>query len=102
MGTQGNKSSCGKFKEKALVIDSFGTHFTFMLPNGQKKYRSLIGSILTVLTVVGVAMYGIYKLELLFSRADSQVSLIVEEGYFENHNSTFTQANGFNIAVGIY
>ena len=55
-----------------------------------------------MLTVVGVALYGVYKLELLFSKADSQVSVTVEEGYFENNNSTFSQANGFNFAVGIF
>ena len=67
------KSSCSKVKEKALVIDSFGTPFSFMLPNGQKMYKSLVGSIMTVLTVAAVATYGIYKWQILFDREETTV-----------------------------
>ena len=55
------KSSCSKFGEKALIIDSFGTPFTFLLPDGKKTYKSLLGAILTVLIVLTIAFYAIYK-----------------------------------------
>ena len=60
-----SKSNCSKVSEKALIIDSFGRPFEFMLPNGSKKYRSLLGSVLTLIIVLVVALYAVYKLQLL-------------------------------------
>ena len=56
-----NKSSCTKVKEKALMVDSFGKPFSFMLPNGQKMYRSLVGAVLTVIIIVSILLYALYK-----------------------------------------
>ena len=55
------KSSCSKVGQKALIVDSFGKPFTFLLPDGQKMYRSLLGAILTVFIVVTMSFYAVYK-----------------------------------------
>ena len=55
------KSSCSKVGEKALLIDSFGKPFTFLLPDGQKSYKSLLGAILTIFIMLTIGLYGVYK-----------------------------------------
>lgn len=97
-----NKSSCTKVKEKALIVDSFGKPFTFLLPDGQKMYRSLLGAILTVFIIMTVSFYAIYKWQLLIDKDEAKIALVIEEGYFIENNSTISSLeDGFNIAVGI-
>ena len=72
------KSSCSKFGEKALLIDSFGRPFEFMLPNGAKKYKSLVGSIATLVTVIIVALYAVYKWQLLIDKDQLNISSSIE------------------------
>ena len=98
----GGKSGCGKVMEKALIIDSFGRPFTFVLPNVAKEYKSLIGSILTMMTIITVALYGVYKWVQLLDKEETSLSQRIIEGYFDKNEHTFNQEEGFNIAVGIY
>ena len=97
-----NKSSCSKVGEKALVIDSFGRPFEFMLPNGSKKYRSLVGSIMTLVTVMIVAVYSSYKWQLLIDKEQVTNSQSIDERHFDSSNSILDLESGFNLAVGIF
>ena len=90
-----SKSSCSQVGEKALVMDSFGTSFIFLLPDGNKSYKSLLGTILTVLIVLTMAFYGVYKWQILVDREEAVVTLNVEDGYWLDKNSTISQSNGF-------
>ena len=76
------KTSCGKVKEKVLMADSFGKPFSFLLPNGQKMYKSLLGAISTMFIVLTVAMYAIYKWQLLIDKDEARITLTIDEGYF--------------------
>ena len=96
-----SKSNCSKVSEKALIIDSFGRPFEFMLPNGSKKYRSLLGSVLTLIIVLVVALYAVYKWQLLIEKDQVTVSFSKEENYFDE-TSILDPASRFNLAVGIY
>ena len=75
MPSQNSKSSCRKLKEKALIVDSFGKPFTFLLPDGQKMYRSLLGALLTVFILIVVFFYALYKLQLLIDKEEATVTL---------------------------
>ena len=100
---QNKKSSCSKVKEKALIIDSFGKPFTFLLPDGQKMYRSLLGAILTVVIFWVVSFYAIYKWQLLIDKDEARITLTVEEDYFTENDSVINRNDdGFNIAFGIF
>ena len=80
------------------MLDSYGRPFSFMLPNGQKRYKSLIGTILTVIAVTLVGFYAIYKWQLLLSHEDTNLQVnIVEEASID----AFGRENGLNFAVGI-
>ena len=85
------RGKCSNLQEKALILDSFGQPFMFMLPNGQKRYRSLSGTVLTVLTIVFVSLYAIYKWQLLIDREEAQINTSISEGYFYDFpNNTFS------------
>lgn len=56
---------CGTFKQKVLLFDSYGRPFNLLLPNGEKFYKSLLGTILTIIAVTLVAFYAVYKWDLL-------------------------------------
>ena len=80
-----SKSSCSKVGEKALILDSFGKPFTFLLPDGKKSYKSLMGAILTVLLVLTMAVYGVYKWQILIDREEAVVSLNILNDYWLNN-----------------
>ena len=102
MSASQGKSSCSRVKDKALIIDSFGKPFTFLLPDGQKMYRSLLGAILTVFIILTVSFYAIYKWQLLIDKDEARITLTIDEGHYNENNSTITRENDkFNIAVGI-
>ena len=73
-----SKSGCSKVGEKALIIDSFGRPFEFLLPNGAKKYKSLVGSIMTLFTIIVVAVYSIYRWQLLIDKEQINVTSSIE------------------------
>ena len=68
MSQVNNKSSCEKIGQKAIIIDSFAKPFRFMLPGGTKEYKSLVGAVLTLVTVIIVMFYGVYKWQLLLEK----------------------------------
>ena len=61
-----------------------------MLPNGRKMYKSIIGLVLTVFTVMAVSFYAVYKWQLLLDHDEARVVLTTEDDYFQDHNSTFS------------
>ena len=96
MGKTGG--SCSSFKTKLLIFDSFGRPFVFMLPNGQKMYKSLIGALLTVCAITFVAFYAVYKWDVLVSQEETAVQVTVEENV---NTEPFTSNDGFHLAIGI-
>ena len=73
-----------------------------MLPNGAKEYKSLIGSVMTLLTIITVALYAVYKWQLLVDKEETSLTLKIKENYYDTRQHVFDQDSGFNIALGIY
>ena len=96
------KSGCGKLGEKALMIDAYGRPFEFILPNGARRYKTLVGSILTVITVIVAFLYTVYKFQLMNDRDQVNISYTSEEGYFDSNESILSPSSDFNIAFGIF
>ena len=72
------KTNCSKVKDKLLIVDSFGKPFVFLLPNGQKMYKSLLGAISTMFIVLTVAIYAVYKWQLLIDKEDARITLTID------------------------
>ena len=45
-------------------------------------YRSLLGAILTVVILIVVSFYAIYKWQLLIDKDEARITLKVDEDYF--------------------
>ena len=96
MKSQG-KSSCGKFKEKALVIDSFGTHFTFMLPNGQKKYNTFFGCCFTLLYFAILGAFIFFVTMGLIELDKNMMTRITTRDTLEAPTATIMNVVGFKV-----
>ena len=93
------KTDCGKLSEKVLKIDAFGRPFQFVLPNGSKSYKSLSGAILTIILALLVALYAIYKFELLYKN-EYELKVTTQDSSLDVDNYSSSE-NGFNIAIGL-
>ena len=81
------KFTCSGFKDNFLYIDSFGMPFSFLLPHGQKMYKSLLGALSTIIIVVTVFSYAVYKWQLLVDKDEARIALNIEENYFNDTSS---------------
>ena len=54
--------SCGSFEQKVLALDLYEKPFNFLMPDHRERYRSLLGSLLSVLTFALVLSYAGYKI----------------------------------------
>ena len=99
------RSGCANLSQEALKIDSFGRPFEFMLPNGSKRYKTLSGSILTVVLALLVTLYTAYKLELLLNNDQVLLMVTTEESFYDDTSAGGTISStedGFNVAVGMF
>lgn len=44
-----------------LSLDLYKVPFMFMMPDGKPMYRTLLGSVLSIITVVVLLSYAVYK-----------------------------------------
>ena len=59
------KTSCAKLKNIFIKADIYGDKFEFLLPNDQKKYKSLLGTLMSIISILLILLYGIYKTSVL-------------------------------------
>lgn len=97
---QGGKGNCRDLCQKALVIDTYGRPFLFMLPNHQQRYKSIVGSICTVFILSVVFIYAVYKFQLLIDKDESRIQKVLIENFFDE-TKYLSQSEGFNLAYGI-
>lgn len=98
-GKSGNVG-CGGLTQRALILDSYGRPFLFMLPNSKQRYKSILGSMCTVFIISVVLIYAVYKYQLLIDKEESRVQKTLEENYFDEDH-TFSTTQGFNVAFSL-
>ena len=96
---------CGRNKwdyvlEKALHLDLYRRPFMFNLPDKSTKYRTLLGSVLSVLTVAIMLSYAYLKLIKLQSYQDYVINEAYREQLFDT-KFALSQANGFQVAAAV-
>ena len=47
---------------KCLALDQFGTEFKFRLPDGRTKHKTYIGVIMTLILLITMTTFVIYRL----------------------------------------
>ena len=68
-------SACDLCQKRTLTLDMYRRPFHLFLPDDQPLYRSFLGSMLSVLTIMLLISYGGWKLTNLFSLADYTVRM---------------------------
>ena len=71
-----------------------------MMPDHRDRYRTMLGSFLTVLTFILCLSYGSYKITDLLDYKDFTLFRFEKENYYEMRD-TLTSKNGLMIAAGI-
>ena len=58
-------STCNSFGQKSLSIDLYRTPFLFLLPDKEVRYRSFLGTALSLLTIVLMIGFLTYRISVL-------------------------------------
>ena len=56
------RSSCDALKQKMLVFDHQAKPVQFLMPDQEPKYRSFLGAIISLITILLVISYAFYKI----------------------------------------
>ena len=73
--TPRQQSSCDSCQQKALGIDMYRQPFRLRFPDNADMYRTMLGSILSLITVVAMLGFAGYKLQVMQARDDFRVQL---------------------------
>ena len=69
--------------------------------DGIKIYRSILGTILSMIFFVVLAMYTVFKFESLLKYNDTNIMLSQQENYFSEEDIFKGGENNFNVAFGL-
>ena len=81
------------------MIDLFRRPFNFLLPDHQSQYRTFLGSMLSIITILLILVYGGYKIVLYFKREEFTVNQ-TRQSYYFGLEDEFSQSHGLAIAAG--
>ena len=59
----GQSMTCKRYQKHVVVLDRYRTPFRLLLPGNTDQYRTVLGTIFTVLTLSLVLSYATYKLQ---------------------------------------
>ena len=93
-------SFCDRVQQHALIFDFYRRPFNFILPDNSSTYRSLLGSMLSIITIISLLTYATVKLVQLSLMEDFKINMIEKENSYGS-DFTFTQEEGFNVAVAV-
>lgn len=89
------------FSAKYLGLDIYRQPFRLLLPDGNGMYRTFLGSLLSIITLVLIITYGSFKASELFSKQDYQVQKRELLDFYEEKEA-FGADDGFAVAAVIY
>ena len=74
--------------------------FQFLMPDHESTYRSAVGTMLSILTLILMVSYSTYKLIDLIELNDYKIQEVKREKYFHN-KVPLSQEQGFQVAAAI-
>ena len=83
-----------------LYADLYKQPFKFLFPDEKDTYRTLMGSFMTIFSVILVLVYAHFKLARLLDYQIYKIQDRFQEGEFTN-TDRITAEDGFMIAAGI-
>ena len=84
------------FKNAITDLDMFGTEMDAQFQiDDIHLYKSFLGTLLTVLFVVTMGMYTIYKYQIMKHYNDTSVMISVDENYFDQNYTMQARKGNF-------
>ena len=93
-------SGCDKFQQSSLFLDIYRQPFRLLLPDGHDTYRTLIGAVLSFLSIVVLLAYGSFKFTKLMDQENFKVQMRDLENQYPS-SAVFTATDGFMVAAGL-
>ena len=84
-----------------LAVDAFGHRFNFRIHKKFTSYKTIVGFLLTLLMVVALVPFAIYKYGVMVNFRDSNIVEIHNPQYFNETYEVSNSQNNFNIAFGL-
>ena len=92
--------SCGSFEQKILMFDLYEKPFNFLMPDHRDRYRTILGSFLSLITFVLVMGYAGYKFGNLLDYKDYKLMKFEQENFYPMREP-FGTKHGFMLAAGV-
>ena len=93
-------SGCDQCQKRTLSIDMYRRPFHLFLPDNQSLYRSFLGAMLSIMTILLLSSYALWKLANLINRKDYTVRMYDQENFYDIKES-FGPEDGFMLAAGL-
>ena len=71
-----------------------------MMPDEKSMYRSLLGAVLSIITVIVMLSYSVFKMVAMGNLNDYKIKTATQE-YFYDSSFSFSELDGFQVAAGI-
>ena len=94
-------SKCSDLGDKFMIIDNFGEQLFFTIPGDRTRYKSLLGSILTILVAVISLGYALARVSRLFVDSESAIKWIEQDKVYDN-TFEMNATSGFNIGIALF
>ena len=99
INTKSNGSSCQNLLDKFIVVDSFGETIELTIPGDRHRYKSLLGTIMTIIILTTIVAYASVKAGELLSDEEANLSRIVQDNYYDDTFVFTAEDNGFDIGI---
>ena len=87
-------------QKSTLVLDIYRKPFRLTLPDDQSRYRSLLGAVLTIITLIMTLSYASWKLLTMFEQSEYKIQTHDLENFYD-YEEEFGQSEGFAVAATI-
>lgn len=89
-----------KFWKGFLNLDIYRQPFTLLLPDGKNQYRTVAGSLLSIISVLLIFSYASYKYTKMVSLQNYKTHTMELDDFF-GPTEGFTAGDGFLVAAGV-
>ena len=84
-----------------LALDAFGHRFSFRILGKFTSYKTIAGFFLTLLMIIALVPYALYKYNVMLNYQDSNILTIHNPDYFNETFEVSTSKHNFNLAFAL-
>ena len=88
-------------QRRFLNLDLFRQPFNFLLPDQKDRYRTFLGALLSLITLMGLVAYSVVRLTALATNSDYKIQVQNKNYFYEDSDVFGFETHGFNVAAAI-